>query len=437
MTQGIHGKGRCFGFVFAVLIVTHVWADDLPRGRPQEFGFSAERLEYMDKFYADKVKSGQMAGIVTLIARHGKVVHFSAVGYADLEKKKKMETDTIFRLYSMTKPIASTALMMLYQEGRFQMSDPLSKYIPEFANLRVLRTPDAPLDDTVAAAHAPTMQDAMRHTAGFTHGIDTDAFDAQYTKANVFGLDVTLAEMMSRLSKIPLRYQPGTKFAYSVGPDVQARLVEVLSGMSFDEFLQKRLFDPLGMKDAGFWVPPDKANRLATVYWAKDGKLLPLDTAHGHPPGGVLVQPWLVNSYTANHKHKGGSIGLVSTAEDYWRFAQMMLNSGQFDGTRILSPQVVHYMARDHLGTISIEGPSERPSGIGFGLGFAVMKDPAAAGDMSSEGTFFWAGAANTHFWIDPKEDLVVVAMTQDMGGAPGDELSSQIRTLVYSALME
>ena len=437
MTQGVQGKRKCFGFIFAVLIMTNVWADDLPRGRPEEIGFSAERLDYIDKFYADKVKSGQMAGIVTLVARHGKVVHFSAVGYADLEKKKRMETDTIFRLYSMTKPIAATALMMLYEAGRFQMNDPLSKYIPEFANLRVLQTPDAPLEGTVAPVHAPTMQDAMRHTAGFTHGLDTDAFDAQYTKANVFGLDVTLAEMMIKLSKIPLRYQPGTKFVYSVGPDVQARLVEVLSGMSFDEFLQKRLFNPLGMKDAGFWVPPGKANRLATVYWAKDGKLLPLDNAHGHPPGGVLFEPWLVNSYTANHKHKGGSFGLVSTAEDYWRFAQMILNGGQFAGTRIVSPQVVHYMARDHLGTIRIEGAGERPSGIGFGLGFAVMKDPAEAGYMSSEGTFFWAGAANTHFWIDPKEDLVVVAMTQDMGGAPGDELWPQIRTLVYSALME
>jgi CubicO group peptidase (beta-lactamase class C family) len=438
MTQGIRGKGVGLGFVFAILMMTRVWADDLPRARPEEVGFSSERLDYIDEFYADKVKSGQMAGIVTLIARHGKVVHFSAVGYADLEKKRKMQTDTIFRLYSMTKPIASTALMILYQEGRFQMSDPLSKYIPEFADLRVLRDPDSPLDETVAAVRAPTMQDVMRHTAGFTHGITPDAFDAQYIKANVFGLDVSLEEMMSRLSKIPLRYQPGTQFVYSVGPDVQARLVEVLSGKSFDEFLQKRLFNPLSMKDAGFWVPPDRANRLATVYWAKGGKLVPLDEAHGHPQGGIVAEPRMVNSYTVNHKHKGGSFGLVSTAEDYWRFAQMMLNGGQLAGTRILSPQVVHFMARDHLGTIPMGGSGYRLSGIGFGLGFAVMKDPAQAGYMSSEGTVFWAGAADTHFWIDPKEDLVVVVMTQDMGGAPGLEtLLPQIRTLVYSALTE
>jgi CubicO group peptidase (beta-lactamase class C family) len=191
------------------------------------------------------------------------------------------------------------------------------------------------------------------------------------------------------------------------------------------------------MRDAGFWVPADKAKRLAAVHWVKDGRLVPLDEKHGHPGGGVLVEPWSVNSYTVNHKHKGGSFGLVSTAEDYWRFAQMMLNGGELQGTRILSPQVVRYMARDHLGAIPIDEPGERPSGLGFGLGFAIMKDPAAAGFMSSEGSFFWSGAAATHFWIDPKEDLVVVAMTQHMGAPAADAVGAQLRTLVYSALMQ
>lgn len=424
-------------FVVLVGLIGQVRAEELPRAPPEEMGFDPERLDYIDHFYADKVKRGEMAGVVTLISRHGKVVHFSAVGYSDLEKKRKMETDTIFRLYSMTKPIASVALMMLYEQGRFQLQDPLSKYIPEFQNLRVLRDPNGPLDETVAVANAPTVQDAMRHTAGFTHGLETDVFDTQYTKADVFGLDVTLAEMMRKLAKIPLRYQPETKFVYSVGPDIQARLVEVLSGMPFDVFLEKRVFKPLGMKDAGFWVPGEKAGRLATVYWAKDGKLTALDEAHGHPTGGVLVQPWLVNSYTVDHQHKGGSFGLVSTAEDYWRFAQMMLNGGQLNGTRILAPQIVKFMARDHLGTIPMEEPGEQPSGLGFGLGLAVVKDPAEAAYMSSEGTFYWAGAADTHFWIDPKEDMVVVAMTQHMGVPNGEALWPQICTLVYSALVK
>jgi CubicO group peptidase (beta-lactamase class C family) len=409
-------------------------ADTLPRARPDELGFSAARLDYIDRFYSDEVKRGEIAGIVTLIARHGKIAHFSAVGFADVEKQRKMETDTIFRLYSMTKPIASVALMMLYEEGRFQLGDPLSKYIPEFANLRVLRNPDASFDETVPVEHGPTVQDAMRHTAGFSHGLTTDAFDTEYSKANVFGLDVSLSVMMTKLATIPLRYQPETTFAYSVGPDVQARLVEVLSGMPFDEFLQRRLFEPLKMKDAGFWVPAENLNRLATVHWQNKGKLMPLDAAHGHPDGGVLIQPWLVNSYAAKHRHTGGSFGLVSTTEDYWRFAQMLLNSGELNGTRILAPEVVHYMTRDHLGTIPIRG-GDLTAGVGFGLGFAVMKDPAEAAYLSSEGSFFWGGAANTAFWIDPKKDLVVVAMTQHMSVPAAEALWSQISTLVYSAL--
>jgi CubicO group peptidase (beta-lactamase class C family) len=433
----ISRKCRLMTFILALSIACGAWAGDAPRAQPEEVGFSAKRLAYIDEFYADKVNKGELAGIVTLVARHGKIVHFGAVGYADVEKKQKMQTDTIFRVYSMTKPMTSTALMMLYEEGRFQLHDPVKNYIPEFANLRVLRSPDGPLNETVAVVHAPTIQDLMRHTAGFTHGLGTDAYDNQYTEANVFGLDVSLAEMMTKLSKIPLRVQPGTKFIYSVGPDVQARLVEVLSGVPFDEFMEQRLFKPLGMKDAGFWLPADKVKRLAAVHWAKDGKLTPLDEAHGHPAGGVLVQPWSVNSYTVNHKHKGGSFGVVATAEDYWRFAQMMLNGGELAGARILGPQVVHYMARDHLGAIPMEEPGERPSGIGFGLGFGIMKDPAEAGYMSSEGSFFWAGAAATHFWIDPKEDLVVVAMSQHIGAPGADALWPQLRTLVYSALMK
>jgi CubicO group peptidase (beta-lactamase class C family) len=424
-------------FVLAAVLAGETRAGDVPRAPPHELGFSAARLDYIDRFYAEKVRKGEMAGIVILIARHGKVAHFSAIGYADVDKKQEMKTDSIFRLYSMTKPIASTALMILYEEGRFQMNDPLSKYIPEFGNLRVLRSPDAALDDTVPLASAPTVQDVLRHTAGFSHGFQKNAVDAEYIKANVFDLNGSLAETISKLAKIPLLEQPGRRFIYSVGPDIQARLVEVLSGTSFDEFLEAHLFKPLGMKDTGFWVPPARVDRLASVHWVKDGKLLPMNSAHGHPDGAGPSRGWSsVESYTVDNKQKSGSVGLVSTTEDYWRFAQMILNGGELDGTRILSPQVVQYMVRDHLGPIGMPGPDGKPSGVGFGLGFAVMKDPAAAGYMSSEGTFFWAGAAATHFWIDPKEDMVVVAMSQHMG-APGMEtLWAQIRTLVYSALL-
>ena len=291
-----------------------------------------------------------MAGIVTLVSRHGKIVHFSALGYADVEKRTRMQKDTIFRQYSMTKAIASTALMTLYEEGRFQIDDPISKYLPEFANLRVLRNPDGPLDETVAPERPPTIHDIMRHTAGFTHGLSNDKFDEQYAKADLFGVDVTLDEMMKRLAKIPLRYQPGTKWAYSVGPDVQARLVEVISGMPFDEYLAEAHLRSSGNERHGL---------LARAGQGGSARSGPLDEewqadaarrgSRASRRRSVIFQPWSVNSYTVNHKRKGGSYGLVATAEDYWRFAQMILNGGELNGVRILSPQTVHFMGQDHL----------------------------------------------------------------------------------------
>jgi CubicO group peptidase (beta-lactamase class C family) len=424
----------CLAALFVVVgAASAARAGELPTTSPTELGFSAARLEYIDRFYADKVQRGELAGIVTLVARHGKVAHFSALGSADLEKHKPMQRDTIFRVYSMTKQITSTALMMLYEEGRFQMQDPVSKYLPEFAHLRVLRNPEGDLEDTVPVQHEPTIQDLFRHTAGFVHALGNSALDAEYFKANLFGVDVTLAEMMGRLSKLPLMYQPGTKWVYSIGPDVQARLVEVLSGMPFDRFLEERLFKPLGMKDTGFWVPPEKAQRLATVYWMKNGKLAPIDEEHGSPGDTWLSEPWTVNSYTVNHKRKGGSYGLVSTADDYLRFAQMLLNGGELEGVRILSPKTVQYMTRDHLGSIG------KLPGMGWGLGFAVMEDAAAAGYMSSVGSYSWGGYASTFFWVDPKEDIVGIAMTQhvDVSVPAARAIESEFPTLVYSALME
>jgi CubicO group peptidase (beta-lactamase class C family) len=415
------------------LVAAQLYSQSLPVGKPEDLGFSSARLAYIDEFYGDRVKKGELAGMVILVSRHGKIVHESAIGYADVEKHKKMEKNSIFRFYSMTKPITSTALMMLYEEGRFQLSDPVSKYLPQFGNLRVLKTPDSPFTETVPAEHQPTIQDILRHTGGFSHGLSGDAFDGQYDKAGLLDVNITLEEMMTRLSKLPLRNQPGTRFFYSVGPDIQARLIEVLSGMPFDVFLDKLLLAPLGMHDTAFWLGADKADRLVPVHWAKDGKLIPIDDSHGHPDSDIpLYQPWSVNSYTADHPRKGGSYGLVGTAEDYWRFAQMMLNSGQLDGKRYLSPQTVSFMAQDHLEPAGIP---DFEKGKGFGLGFAVIRNQAAAGTMQSEGTFFWSGAAATSFWIDPKEGMVVVVMTQHMRVPATTALATQIPALVYGAL--
>lgn len=415
-------------FFLLAAFVSTASAADLPRVKPEEVGFSSERLARIDTFYTERVNKGDLAGIVTLVARHGKVAHLGAVGYADVARKTKIEPDTVFRIYSMTKPVASVALMMLYEEGRFQLADPVAKYIPELANLRVLRAPDAALNDTVEAKRQPTIQDLLRHTAGFSHGLTTDAFDTAYADAGLFRPEITLKEMTERLGKFPLKHQPGTTFAYSLSPDIIARLVEVISGQTFDAFVQARLFKPLGMTDTGYAAP---AKRLATVHWLKDGKLTPLDDKSGHPAGGFLVQPWSVNSYLTPAKRHGGSYGLVSTAADYWRFAQAMLNNGTLDGARILSPHTIRYMTEDHLGAI----PST--PGITWGLGFGVVKTPAATGYLSSEGDYFWSGAARTHFWIDPANDVVGIFMTQHLQVPAADNIMSQMRAMVYAALLE
>jgi CubicO group peptidase (beta-lactamase class C family) len=401
----------------------------------EALGFSPDRLNSLDSFYENKVDRGEMAGIVVLVARHGKIAHFSAIGYANTRTHQPMQLDSIFRLYSMSKPIAATALMTLYEEGKFQLDDPISKYIPSFKGVRVLRTPDSPITDTVPAIREPTIHDLFRHTAGLEHGLGADnAVDKAYVAAGITDPNVSLEEMASRLSKIPLRYQPGTKFNYSLGQDVQARLVEILSGMKFDAFLGQRLFAPLGMKDTAHWLTPDRAARLVAIHWMKNGKITPMDDLSGYPKSTVvLLQPSDIKSYYGPHVRLGGSYGLVGTAEDYWHFAQMMLNRGTLNGHRILGPSTVQFMSRDHSGSTLIRNEHGEPSGIGWGLGFAVVKDAAAAGALVPDGSFFWAGAAGTYFWIDPKDDMVVVAMVQSMD--PTIEGTGKIASLVYGAL--
>jgi len=415
------------------LIGSVSWAQDLlPIVQPEEVGFDSSRLKKIDSFFEQQVENGEMAGIVTLVARHGKIVHFSAVGYQDVDRGIPMETDTIFRVYSMTKPIASTALMMLFEEGKFRLTDPLSRYIPEFANLRVLRSPGGPLDETVALDREPTVQDVLRHTAGFSHGLGSSEYDERFIGSGIFSTETSLEEMMTLLSEIPLMNQPGAQYRYSVGPDVALRLVEVISGMSADEYLEEKIFQRLGMEESGYWLDSDRAHRLSPVHWSKDGELVPIDEEHGYPQGGVLLQPWSVNSYTFDHEFKGGSFGLLSTTTDYWRFAQTLLNGGELNGERIIGPRTVAFMATNHL----TEGQRFSPA-TGFGLGFGITEDPAQAGYPFSEGSFYWGGAAATTFWIDPKEDLVVVGMTQHMGVPGIGALRGQLAALVYSAIID
>ena len=416
--------------IFSVSFATA--ADSLPVVQPEDVGFSSEQLNKIETYFTSRVEKGEIAGIVTLVARHGKIAHFSAVGYQDAEQEIPMEKDTIFRVYSMTKPIVSTALMMLYQDGLFQMNDPLSKFIPEFADLRVLRDPNGPLDETVAMEREPTIQDILRHTAGFSHCLGNSEYDKACVELGLFSTQTSLTEMMTALSKIPLMNQPGSQWRYSIGPDVALRLVEVISGMSADDYLEQKMFDLLGMDDTGYIVNSDNAHRLSPIHWRKDGELVPIDEAHGRPRGGVLAEPWSVNSYTFDHEYKGGSLGLVSTTEDYFRFAQAILNGGKLNGKRLLGPKTVEFMSRNHL---SEEQNSTFSPALGFGLGFATIEDATGAGYPASEGTFYWSGAASTYFWIDPVEDIVVVSMTQHMGVRETSAVRGELSALVYGAL--
>lgn len=403
------------------------------------------KLAAMDGVLADLVRAGDLAGIVVLIARHGRIEHHKAIGYANLRTHEPMREDSIFRIYSMTKAITSVALMMLYEEGRFGLEDPVSRYIPAFRNLRVLRAPDAPLTDTVPLQREPLIHDLFRHTAGLGHGLSsqTSPIDAAYVQAGLFDLDVSLEQMMDRLAAIPLHNQPGTVYEYSISPDVQARLVEILSGKPFAQFLQERVLGPLGMRDTGFQVPPAKAARLVPVNWQNGNHLTPCEEPRTCPPAEhFLLGTANLNSYAAHNRHTGGSYGLVSTAGDYWRIMQMLLNGGTLDGRRYLSRRTVSFMTSDHLGLVAMPAAGGRPSGAGFGLGMAIVEDPAIHGEMLSRGTFYWGGIAGTTFWVDPKEDLVVVAMTQHMGlagaGVPGvGKAFTALRAMTYAALVD
>jgi len=394
---------------------------DLSRAAPEAVGLSGERLERLSAAMQGLVDEGRLAGITTLIARHGKVAHFGTFGAQDMEASKAMAEDTIFRIYSMTKPITSVALMLLYEEGRFRLSDPVEKYIPEFKDLPVAVGEDENGIVTEPADHPMTIRELMSHTAGLSYGAFSESpVDELYREAEVLHPDSTLRDMIEDLAAIPLRQQPGTIWHYSVAVDVQGYLVEVLSGQPFDEFLNERIFGPLGMTDTSFWVPPEKVDRFAQVYvYDEDGALkLPDD------------EPLRNRDFLSPVNFLSGGGGLVSTTMDYARFCQMLLNGGELDGVRLLAPSTVELMHRDQ----TPRGVPEFSPGQGFGLNFAVINDPVEA-DSISQGEYYWGGAAGTWFWIDPLEDLIFVGMIQQFGENRPD-VRSLSRRLTYQAIV-
>jgi CubicO group peptidase (beta-lactamase class C family) len=405
---------------------------------PAEVGFAQDRLRRLDEHYARYVDDGRLKGWLLTVSRHGKLAHVASYGDRDAEAGLPVEPDTLWRIYSMTKPITSVAAMMLYEEGRCELTDPVSRFIPSFKNVRVYKGGSDQRPVTVPATEPVRIHHLFTHTAGLTYGFHRNhPVDAMYRAAG-FDLDnrrsTTLEEACDLWAGFPLLFQPGTEWNYSVATDVLGRVVEVAAGMPLDEFFRQRIFGPLGMADTAFYAKPDDLDRLAALYGqGLDGKAARMDGL-----GEAARRPPIMLS---------GGGGLVSTAADYHRFLQMLLHrqdspAGELDGVRLLSPRTVAYMGRNHLpGNLDLERfgrplNAESPQrGVGFGLGLAVVIDPAAGKVVCSPGELSWGGMASTVFWIDPAEEVTVSFFTQ-LVPSSAHPIRSQLRQLVYQALL-
>ena len=397
---------------------------DLATAKPADVGMDPAGLEKLNAAMHGMVDDSQLAGVVTMVARKGKVVHFDAYGKRDLENGLPVEKDTIFRIYSMTKPIIGVALMTYYDEGRFTLDDPVSKFIPEFKGLKVAKEDGEDGMPVVEDAdHPMTMRELMSHTAGLSYGLFSQSqVDTLYTKAGIVtDPNQNLKDMIDKLAKIPLRQQPGSMWHYSVAVDVQGYILEVLAGKPLDEVLNDRLFGPLGMKDTAFWVEPDKVDRFSHMYQSNNGKLAQVEF------GQYLEEP--------NFLSGGG--GLVSTATDYMRFALMLAGGGELGSVRILKPATVELMHTDHLPeNVTDMGPLYR--GNRFGLDFSIVTDPNPATDHErAKGEYWWYGIGGTWFGINPVQDLVVVGMIQsrDFRASAGARFTS--KRLAYEAIVD
>jgi CubicO group peptidase (beta-lactamase class C family) len=400
---------------------------DLTPVKPESVGFSSERLERLHALIQDEIDAKKLAGAVTILARHGKVVEYRTYGERDLATHASMTKDTIFRDYSMTKPVTGVAMMILYEEGKWLPSDPISKYIPEFAHLKVFKSLDADGKMiTVDPDHVPTMRELMTHTAGFGYGMGKGPVDAMYHDLKVMQ-SANLQEMIDKLAKIPLYYQPGKGWLYSSSMDIQGYIVEKLSGQSLPDFMQVHIYEPLGMRDAGFFVPQEKRSRFATLY-------------NANAQGGLVAGE--SGDYAKQPTMASGGGGMVSTAEDYYRFAQMLANGGELEGKRVLAPSTVKLMTTEHVpddlltGEFGIGLSVIRP-GFAWGYDCAVIFDPPKANLPDGKGTFFWDGAAGTWFFVDPTNDIVFVAMIQRRGGSDNHPLEYKAHAVVDQALVD
>lgn len=404
-------------------------AQELPTASPESVGLSGPRLERIADTVQRAINDQRIAGAVTLVVRHGKVAWYDAQGMADREAGKAMPKDAIFRICSMTKPITTTAVMMLYEEGRFLLDDPVSKYLPEFKDPQVLKKTDSGKTYTVPASREITIRDLLRHTSGLTYqwnGVLGQLYDDNDVASGLVQYDGTIAESVKHLAALPLLFNPGERWEYSLSVDVLGRLVEVVSGLPLDQFFRTRILDPLGMKDTYFYLPDNKAARLAAAYTYYDDKGLQ------RFPEKPIVEGAL--AYSADYPIRGpkklfsGGAGLCSTAMDYARFCQMLLNSGKLGDVRILSRKSVELMSHDQLGNINPD--------FGFGLGFEVEGVKAPLADLGSPGEFQWGGFFYTKFVIDPHEDMIVISMMQ-LHPAGGLNLDRRIQVLARQAITD
>jgi CubicO group peptidase (beta-lactamase class C family) len=384
------------------VIAAPVFAANMPAGKPEDAGMSSERLQRIHQTIQRHIDAGEISGAVTLVARRGRIVHFEAHGLMDLESKKPMTKDAIFRLASMSKPVTSAAVMMLVEEGKIRLSDPVSRFIPEFKEMKVAmpRAGGAPVIGppqiyTVPADREITIRDLLTHTSGLmSNGIAQTEANRLVRRTP----EDTLATYIPRLAQVPLDFQPGSQWAYSggAGPDVLSRIVEIVSGQSYDEYLRTRIYEPLGMKDTFFYPPDDRRSRIPTLYLRNGLKKAPNQDGN------------------ASKVYFSGAGGLMSSAEDYLQFAQMLLNGGALNGKRLLGPRTVELMASNHVGDM-FNGKLGRPAhGMGFGLLMQIVEDPVMSGLRVSKGGFGWDGVYGTQMWIQPKEQMVTIIMIQE-----------------------
>ncbi len=386
------------------------YAKKIPIASPEDVGMSMEKLAKIKPAVQAFIDNEKIAGASVLVARKGKIALFETFGMMDMEAKKSMKQNTIFRFYSMTKSVTSVAAMMLYEEGKLKLDDPVSKYIPEFKGLKVY----AESGEHIEQEREMSIRDLLRHSSGLTYGFfGNTPVDKMYLSRSVFAWDSPLQDMINKLSKIPLLYQPGTKWHYSVSTDVLGYIVEKVSGQSLDMFFRQRIFKPLKMKDTAFYVPAKKVDRFAACY----GPNL---------TGGLkIIDEPAKSRYLKKRSLLSGGGGLVSTARDYLRFCQMLLNKGRLDGERLLRPETVKMMTKNQL-----PDSVKRSEDGGFGLGFSVrLKD-----GKFPKGEYGWGGAASTHFWISPKHDLIVIALSQYMPYS--GRLENTIKPLVYDSIL-